>query len=256
MTRTTIVIAAALAFAAVLPAAPALAQRARIFVASYGSDSNPCTFGSPCKTFQQAVNVVAAGGEVTAIDSAGFQPVTIGKSVTITSPAGIEAGVAAPASSAAITISAGADDVVSLHGLTLEGADVSGASGINVDSVGNLDVIDCVIRDYSNGTGLKVETSSQTTITISNSYFSNNFYGVLIQSAWQLGSSYPRYIRTTISPGAVGSCLTGLMWSTYTARQQRISIASSGAKSTPIFRFKRLTSLTSLSISRPPKHLD
>jgi hypothetical protein len=41
---------------------------ARVFVASYGNDSNPCTFLSPCKTFQQAVNVVNAGGEVTAID--------------------------------------------------------------------------------------------------------------------------------------------------------------------------------------------
>jgi len=41
--------------------------RARVFVASYGNDANPCTFGSPCKTFQQAVNVVDTGGEVTAI---------------------------------------------------------------------------------------------------------------------------------------------------------------------------------------------
>ena len=41
--------------------APAQA-RARVFVASYGNDSNPCTFGSPCKTFQQAVNVVDPNG--------------------------------------------------------------------------------------------------------------------------------------------------------------------------------------------------
>src|SRR5580692_11877630 len=74
---------------------PAQAQRDRVFVASYGSDSNPCTFGSPCKTFQNAVNTVAAGGEVTAIDSAGFGPVIIGKAVTITSPNGVEAGIAA-----------------------------------------------------------------------------------------------------------------------------------------------------------------
>jgi hypothetical protein len=35
--------------------------RARVFVASYGNDSNPCTFGSPCKTFQIAINAVDAG---------------------------------------------------------------------------------------------------------------------------------------------------------------------------------------------------
>jgi hypothetical protein len=161
----------------------AQAQRARVFVASYGSDSNPCTFGSPCKTFQQAHDTVAAGGEITAIDSAGFQPVTINKSVTITSPNGVEAGVAAPANTAAITIFAGANAIVSLHGLTLVGADISGSAGINVVSVGNLDVVDCVIRDYSSGTGINVVPSTQATITISNTYFSNDHYGVNIQSA-------------------------------------------------------------------------
>src|SRR6202167_1642307 len=79
-----------------LPATPALAQRDRVFVASYGSDSNPCTFGSPCKTFQNAVNVVAVGGEVTAIDSAGFGPISISHAVTITSPNGVEAGIVPP----------------------------------------------------------------------------------------------------------------------------------------------------------------
>src|SRR5215472_7856524 len=79
--------------------------RARVFVASYGNDSNPCTFGSPCRTFQQAVNVVADGGEVTAIDSAGFGPITINRSVTITSPPGVEAGIVATSGNPAILIS-------------------------------------------------------------------------------------------------------------------------------------------------------
>jgi hypothetical protein len=82
----------ATAFVCSLGTAPAHA-RARVFVASYGNDANPCTFGSPCKTFQQAVDVVDTGGEVTAIDSAGFGPITIIRSVTITSPPGVEAGV-------------------------------------------------------------------------------------------------------------------------------------------------------------------
>ena len=85
-------IAAIAAFACSLATAPANA-RARVFVASYGNDSNPCTFGSPCKTFQSAVNVVDPGGEVTAIDSAGFGPITITHAVTITSPDGVEAGI-------------------------------------------------------------------------------------------------------------------------------------------------------------------
>jgi hypothetical protein len=82
----------ATAFTCTLATAPAHA-RGRVFVASYGNDSNPCTFGSPCKTFQNAVNAVDAGGEVTAIDSAGFGPINITKAVTITSPDGVEAGI-------------------------------------------------------------------------------------------------------------------------------------------------------------------
>jgi hypothetical protein len=119
-------------------AATAQAQRARVFVASYGSDSNPCTFGSPCKTFQNAVTVVADHGEVTAIDSAGFGPVTItNKSVTITSPDGVEAGIAVASGGTGITINAGSTDTIVLRGLTIDGADV-GYNGIVVNSAGNL----------------------------------------------------------------------------------------------------------------------
>ena len=85
----------AAAFACSLATTPANA-RARVFVASYGNDANPCTFGSPCKTLQVAVNAVDAGGEVTAIDSAGFGPINITKAVTITSPDGVEAGIVPP----------------------------------------------------------------------------------------------------------------------------------------------------------------
>jgi len=73
----------ATALACSLVSAPAHA-RARVFVASYGNDANPCTFLSPCRNFQAAVNAVDAGGEVTAIDSAGFGPIDIVKAVTIT----------------------------------------------------------------------------------------------------------------------------------------------------------------------------
>ena len=59
----------ATALVCLLTSAPAHA-RARVFVASYGNDANSCTFGSPCKTFQHAHDVVDAGGEVTAIQPA------------------------------------------------------------------------------------------------------------------------------------------------------------------------------------------
>jgi len=176
------IMAAALALAVTLPAAPAhAAARDRVFVASYGSDSNPCTFGSPCKTFQNAVNVVAAGGEVTAIDSAGFGPVTITQSVTITSPAGVEAGIQAAVGGNAITINApGAN--VTLRGLTLEGAGVA-YNGIVFNSGASLTVTDCVVENFAviastaTGNGILIQpTSGAMNFAITNSTFSGNAY--------------------------------------------------------------------------------
>jgi hypothetical protein len=153
-------------------AAPAQAQRARVFVASYGSDSNPCTFGSPCKTFQHAHDAVAVGGEITAIDSAGFGPVTINKAVTITSPNGVEAGIAAAAGGTAVTVSAGSTDTVVLSGLTLEGAG-SGAAGIAFTGGAMLEVVNCAIRNYTGG-GISVNTSSNAVaVLISNTSVSD-----------------------------------------------------------------------------------
>jgi hypothetical protein len=143
-------------------------QRARVFVASYGSDSNPCTFGSPCKTFQNAFDVVAAGGEITAIDSAGFGPLAINKAVTVTSPNGVEAGIAVPSNATAISIDAGANDAVVLRGLTLEGFG-SAAYGIYLFSAARLEIINCAIRNYT-GAGIYAQSSQPETVLVSNTF--------------------------------------------------------------------------------------
>jgi hypothetical protein len=179
MLRTTIAVAVALACLLPAMSAPAMAQRDRVFVASYGSDSNPCTFGSPCKTFQQAVNVVADGGEVTAIDSAGFGPILIQKAVTITSPDGVEAGIVAPSGGTAITITAGASDAVILHGLTIDGAGTA-ANGILFNGGAILEVTNCIARNFTES-GLAYSTSSSTTFKVTNSEFDDNgIQGIVI----------------------------------------------------------------------------
>jgi len=162
-----------------LPASSARAQRARVFVASYGSDSNPCTFGSPCKTFQNAVNVVAVGGEVTAIDSAGFGTITISHAVTITSPNGVEAGVAAPAmGAAAITINAQSGDIISLNGLTLDGDGVTGTTGIVFNSGGSLEIHDSVIRNFDlYGIDFVSTASTASQLSVSNTLVSDTSSG-------------------------------------------------------------------------------
>jgi hypothetical protein len=153
-------------------AAPALAQRDRVFVASYGSDSNPCTFGSPCKTFQNAVDTVAAGGEVTAIDSAGFGTISISHSVTITSPNGIEAGIATPSGGTAITINADTNDIINLNGLTLDGGG-SASTGIAFNSGEVLNVQNSVIRNFS-GDGIDFFPAASSQLFVSNALVADN----------------------------------------------------------------------------------
>jgi hypothetical protein len=178
-----------------LSAAPAMAQRDRVFVASYGNDSNPCTFGSPCKTFQFAYSVVAVGGEVTAIDSAGFGPLMIQHSVTITSPDGVEASIAVTSSTPGINIEAGPNDVVSLRGLTIDGAGV-GATGILFGSGKSLTVEKCVVRNLVfDGLYFVSNAATTQTLAVSNSYFtgiSHSAIGIVPQSSGAIMASIDR----------------------------------------------------------------
>ena len=150
--------------------------RARVFVASYGNDANPCTFGSPCKTFQHAHDVVDAGGEITAIDSAGFGPIIITKSVTITSPQGVEAGVVPASGGDAIIIGPSSSFIVTLRGLTLEGSG-AGLNGIALASSvpGTVNIIGCIIKDFT-GTGISITPSNSGIfgLVITDSYVLNN----------------------------------------------------------------------------------
>ena len=165
-------VALAAALAGVLSASPAQAQRERDFVASYGNDSNPCSFTQPCRTFQAAVNAVLPGGEITAIDSAGFGAIVINKAVTITSPPGVEASIAPIANTTAIQITAGSSDLVALRGLTLEGA-ATGRTGVIFDTGGGLEISNCIIRNFTD-TGIFVDAPGQTRILIKDTLISDN----------------------------------------------------------------------------------
>ena len=88
-------------------AAPAQALRARVFVSKAGADVGACSFSAPCQSLGYALSGVEPGGEITILDSGGYNPITITQGVTITVPPGVEAGIAVPAGGTAITINAG-----------------------------------------------------------------------------------------------------------------------------------------------------
>ena len=120
MTRT-IFIAAALALAATLPAAPAQAAgAARTFVSAAGSDSNNCTnVATPCRHLAAAYAATAPNGEIYVLDPANYG------SLTITGPVSIEghgwASIAPVSGSAAITINANPGDKINIIGVVLDG---------------------------------------------------------------------------------------------------------------------------------------
>jgi hypothetical protein len=83
----------------ILGGAGTAAAAQRTFVATSGVDNPSCSLASPCRTFAAAVAATAIGGEAIVLDSGGYGPVTVTKSMSIITPPGIYAGVSVPAGS-------------------------------------------------------------------------------------------------------------------------------------------------------------
>jgi hypothetical protein len=180
MTRINIVIAAGLALAVTLSAVSAQAQSPRTFVSAAGNDSNPCSFAAPCRHFQAAVNATSAGGEVDALDPAGYGPITISQAITIEGQGW--SYIAPPAGGNGITINAGSGNVA-IHGVSLNGAGITGpTNGIVLNSAGSLTVTNCTLQNFvfdgshqTTGNGILMQPTGGTlAFTITNTTASNN----------------------------------------------------------------------------------
>ena len=143
-TASTLALVPAALLVALLSASPARAQLNRTFVSGAGSDTNPCSFSSPCRTFQTAFNATLAGGEIDVLNPADYGPLTITKAVSIQAHgfAGIDVA------KTGITINAGANDAVNLSGLIIEGTGTEFAA-IKYDGGKFLTIKDCVIQDFA-----------------------------------------------------------------------------------------------------------
>lgn len=147
-------------------ATPASALSNRTFVSGVGSDTNPCTRTSPCRTFQRAHDATSAGGEIAVLDAAGYGPVAINKAISIINDGAGEAGI----SQGSITINAGASDAISLRGITVNGQGASG-NGIDFQSGGALDVLNCNVGGFvgtggSSGNGIFIHPSGSTPVAV------------------------------------------------------------------------------------------
>jgi hypothetical protein len=166
---------------------PAQAQATRTWVSGVGNDANPCSRTAPCKTFAGAISKTAEGGEISVLDPGGFGAVTITKSISIVAE-GSEGSILA-AGVNGIIVNAGADDVVTLHGLFIEGAG-TGFNGIRFLAGARLHVRDCLIRGFKAGTGLAIDVQAlgPSRIFLSNCTLTDNIGGVLVKPTGAKGA--------------------------------------------------------------------
>jgi Right handed beta helix region len=134
--------------------APAAAQPLHAsWVSGDGDDSNNCTRDKPCRSFKTALDNTVAGGEVRVLNHGTFGTFYIDKAISIVGD-GV-AGIIAlkvkagdkEVTQPAISIKAGATDVINLRGLILEGAEV-GRNGIYFEKGAALHVQNCLIRGF------------------------------------------------------------------------------------------------------------
>jgi hypothetical protein len=182
MKRLRCLAAVALVFIAVLAHAPAHAQQPRTFVSPTGSDSNPCTLASPCRTFQAAITQTNSGGEIAVLGTAGYNAgatFNIDRPISIVNPGGFEAGIVVPSGGYGITFST--SGAVYLRGLTIEGGG-TGQTGIFYIAVaGSLTIQNCVVRNL-NGNGIDFEPNAASNLIVSDTYVANNAgSGIYIQ---------------------------------------------------------------------------
>jgi len=141
--------------------APGVEAIQRTFVASDGLDTNPCTRTAPCRSFAIAIGQTDNSGEVIVLDSAGYGPVTIAKSVSILAPAGVYAGISVLPGNEGVTIDSPGVHVT-LRGLTINGQ--GGTRGIDLVNGAELHVDNCVVSNMGSD-GIVLQQGLANTIT-------------------------------------------------------------------------------------------
>ena len=153
----------------------AQAQATRTWVSGVGDDANPCSRTAPCKTFAGAISKTAACGEIDALDPGGFGAVTITKAITIDGTGTLAAILASGTTGVIINVGS-TNDVVTLRGLSINGA-CTGIDGVRI--IGNtpkaVNIEDCVIfRFTQNGVNWNTTAGTLGHLNIRNSVLRGN----------------------------------------------------------------------------------
>jgi hypothetical protein len=195
MNRSLSLVFVAFAVAFCVLTANAQAQATRTWVSGVGDDANPCSRTAPCKTWAGAISKTSAGGEIDALDPGGFGALTISGAITIDGGGGgVESTLVS--GTPGFTISAGANDVVVLRNLAVNGivqTGSGGTTGIVFNSGAQLNIEHCVIQNFS-GAGIAFSPTGKSFLNVSDTTVESNQGGGIIITA--AGSSGPRVTIT------------------------------------------------------------
>jgi len=161
-----------------MAAAPASALRQRTFVSGgvNGTDANAafdCDLTHPCRTFNVAIGAASAGGEVVILDTAGYGPFTINKSIKVIGPSGVYGGISVQGGAGATTgivINAGNGDDITLRGLDIGG--VPGAVGpfpdigIDIQNAGGVHIEKSSIGNFNQDTSACIKVNVNSTVRV------------------------------------------------------------------------------------------
>ncbi len=158
------------------------AQASRTWVSGVGDDVNPCSRTAPCKTFAGAISKTATGGEIDALDPAGFGAVTTTKSITIDGGDGSGFGGILASSTTGVIVN-GAGAVVTLRRLSINGGppNLPGVFGVRFIQGSKLRIEDCKIFNFvavGNGVGIEISLTTAATVAIKDSTIYNNLKGI------------------------------------------------------------------------------
>ena len=128
-----------------------------------------------------------AGGEIIALDSAGYGSVTITQGVSLIAPAGVYAGVTNGAADG-IVVNAPAANVV-LRGLEINGLGTSPGSGILSQAAASLVIDRCTVTNFG-GLGISINAGPA---TITDTVVKNNLGGIIVH-----GTDPANFVRVTI----------------------------------------------------------
>src|SRR5262245_29167357 len=175
----------------------------RTFVSGTGSDANACTRTAPCRNFQRGIDAVDAGGEVVALDSAGYGTFTVTKSVSVIAPPEIYGGVTATTSIAAIHVDTKASNVVVvLRGLSITGL---GASDGILARGGLVFVEHCTVSGFLTH-GLEIQSESR--VFVKDSTVRSNLYGLTAMNSAIVSIQGSRLVGNTLHGVSAGSDAT------------------------------------------------